>query len=73
MEGFDGRERVEKILLEIFWNFGGCWGEPLEEEVIVVCHTGVVECCGVVWISCESEEDFLGVFVFLGSSCRGGG
>ena len=57
--------------MESFWDGGGFWRKPLEEKVVIVCHTGIVECGSMVGISCKSKEDLFGIFVFMGRSCEG--
>lgn len=57
--------------MKSFWDGSGFWRESLEEEVVVVCHTGVVEGSSVIRVPCESEEDFFGIFVFMGCSYEG--
>ena len=67
-ESLEGGKGSDEFLGEGIGN-GGCgWGEALEEEMIVMCHAGIVESGRVIGISCEFEEDIFGVSVFEGSS-----
>lgn len=68
-EGFNGGEASFELLLQIFGHFDGCGRQTFEEEVVVVCHGGVVEVGGVVGVAGVFQEDIFGCFVCVVGAC----
>lgn len=69
-ESLDGGEGLLEALLEGLWDWDSFVGEGGEEEVVVVCHGGVVEKGSHGWLAGVLDQEVLsGAGVVLGGAC----